>query len=229
MEQPTRKHQRFPVVSPAPRSTLAESTSSAPFEGVSFHWSIPWLGYLLTWGVIPHILLRNKPPVSTLAWIWAVILFPYVGPLFYFVFGSERIERQKLRASQEMAASGTRSVHKISAHTAALTAALSGPERAAVELLSNINNVAISSAESTRLLVGGKVFFPALAQRIDEAHDHVHLEFFIWRDDVRGRELRDGLRDLWLHPGAGVLLQAERQAHVPQRRRGRLLRQLKSQ
>ena len=27
--------------------------------------------------------MRNKPPVSTLAWIWAVILFPYVGTIFY--------------------------------------------------------------------------------------------------------------------------------------------------
>ena len=40
------------------------------------HWTLVWIGYLLTWGTIPHILLRNKPPASTLAWIWAVILFP---------------------------------------------------------------------------------------------------------------------------------------------------------
>ena len=72
---------------------LAEREISTPSRRVSRHWSIVWFGYLLTWGVIPHIFLRNKPPVSTLAWIWAVILFPYVGPLFYFVFGTERIER----------------------------------------------------------------------------------------------------------------------------------------
>jgi hypothetical protein len=40
------------------------------------HWSFVWFGYLVTWAAIPHILLRNKPPASTLAWIWAVILFP---------------------------------------------------------------------------------------------------------------------------------------------------------
>jgi cardiolipin synthase len=160
---------------------------------VSFHWSIVWVGYLLTWAVIPHILLRNKPPVSTLAWIWAVILFPYLGPLFYFVFGTERIVRKKLRANREMAATGSREERKITARTRALVDALPTDERACVELLSRINELAISSAESTRLLVDGTQFFPALAARIDAARLHVHVEFFIWRDDARGRELLDHL------------------------------------
>src|ERR1041385_2228859 len=131
------------------------------------HWSFVWFSYLLTWALIPHILLRNKPPVSTLAWIWAVILFPYIGPLFYFVFGTERIERKKLRANLEMAASGARDERKITARTRALLEALPPEERTAMELLSGINDVAISSAESTRLLIDGASFFPALCERID--------------------------------------------------------------
>jgi cardiolipin synthase len=160
---------------------------------VPFHWSIAWLGYLLTLGVIPHIFLRNKPPVSTLAWVWAVILFPYIGPLFYFFFGTERIQRKKLRARHEMAASGTRAERRITDFTRALVDELAEPERATVELLCKINELAVSSVESTRLLVGGAQFFAALCQRVDQAREHVHIEFFIWRDDSRGRELRDHL------------------------------------
>jgi cardiolipin synthase len=160
---------------------------------VSFPWSIFWLGYFLTWGAIPHVLLRNKAPGSTLAWIWAILLFPYLGPLFYFVFGTERIERKKLRARREMAASGARAERRISTFTRTLVDAVPEADRAVVDLLSQINELAVSSAEATRLLVGGGQFFPALAQRIDEAREHVHIEFFIWRDDERGRELRDHL------------------------------------
>jgi cardiolipin synthase len=65
---------------------------------------------LLTWAVIPHILTRNKPPAWTLAWIWAVILFPYGGAIFYFLFGIDRLVRQKLRATREMDASGGRHI-----------------------------------------------------------------------------------------------------------------------
>ncbi|HEY2800957.1 MAG TPA: PLDc N-terminal domain-containing protein [Chthoniobacterales bacterium] len=84
------------------------------------HWSLVWLGYLLTWATIPHILLRNKPPASTLAWVWAVILFPYLGPFFYFLFGTDRLIRQRLRATRAMDATGAREERKITAHTEAL-------------------------------------------------------------------------------------------------------------
>ena len=72
-----------------------------------------------TWATIPHILFRNKPPASTLAWIWAVILFPYGGTIFYFIFGTDRLVRQKLRATREMDASGGRAERRVNADTEA--------------------------------------------------------------------------------------------------------------
>ena len=157
------------------------------------HWSLVWLGYLLTWATIPHILLRNKPPASTLAWVWAVILFPYVGPFFYLLFGTDRLVRQKLRASRAMDAMGAREERRITAHTEALVEKLSSAEQPIIDLLSRLNEFAVSAAEQTRLLIDGDQFFPALAERIDQAEHHVHLEFYIWRDDVRGREMLDHL------------------------------------
>lgn len=92
------------------------------------HWSFVWFGYLLTWAAIPHILLRNKPPASTLAWIWAVILFPYVGTIFYFIFGTDRLVRQKLRATREMDASGAREERKITSRVDALSCSNCPPD-----------------------------------------------------------------------------------------------------
>lgn len=157
------------------------------------HWSFVWLGYLITWALIPFILLRNKPPVSTLAWVWAVILFPYVGPIFYLVFGDTRIARKKLRASQELSNTGVREERSITPKTRALLNALPADEREAVETLSRINGVAASSAEDIRLLVDAHRFYPALYERIDAAQHHVHIEFFIVRNDPRGVELREHL------------------------------------
>ena len=141
------------------------------------HWSLVWIGYLLTLATIPHVLTRNKPPASTLAWIWAVILFPFVGPFFYFLFGTGRLVRQKLRATREMDASGGRGERRLNADTISILDSLSPRERQAVELLSNINEYAVSCADQSRLLVGGAEFFAALNQRIDDARNHVHIEF----------------------------------------------------
>jgi len=157
------------------------------------HWSFIWFGYLLGWALIPFILLRNKPPVSTLAWVWAVILFPYIGPFFYFVFGDEHLARKKVRASREMSSTGARQERTITAPTRALLDELQPGERKAIETLSRINGVAASSAEEVRLLVDAQQFYPALYERIDAARHHVHVEFFIVRNDSRGEELRDHL------------------------------------
>ena len=71
--------------------------------------------------------------------------------------------------------------------------ALDTEERSAIATLSRINDVAVSSAESVRLLVDARRFYPALYERIDAAKKHVHVEFFIVRNDSRGEELRDHL------------------------------------
>lgn len=157
------------------------------------HWSVVWIGYALTIATIPHILTRNKPPASTLAWLWAVILFPYVGPFFYVLFGTDRLVRQKLRATRQMDAAGGRGERRVNADTVAVLESLSPHEREAVELLSNINEYAVSCAHKTRLLVDGDGFFTALAQRIDEAQHHVHIQFYIWRNDARGKVMLECL------------------------------------
>ncbi len=157
------------------------------------HWSFVWIGYLLTWATIPHILLRNKPPASTLAWIWAVILFPYGGTIFYFVFGTDRLVRQKLRATREMDVSGARADRQVDATTKALVDLLPERERPGVALLSHLHEYPTSCAGETRLLVDGGEFYDVLAARIDQARHHVHVEFYIWQDDARGNAIRDRL------------------------------------
>lgn len=173
----------------APLTSAAVFITRNCFDVEKMNWSFVWLGYLLTWSAIPHILLRNKPPASTLAWIWAVILFPYVGTIFYIVFGTDRLLRKRLRATREMDASGAREERRITARTHALFAQLAADEHAAVKLLSELNEYAVSDAEATRLLVDGAAFFRALAERIAAARAHVHVEFYIWRNDARGREM----------------------------------------
>lgn len=157
------------------------------------HWSFVWIGYLLTGATIPHILLRNKPPASTLAWIWAVLLFPYGGPIFYFIFGTDRLVRQRLRATREMDASGAREERRVTAETQATVAQLPEVEQRRVEMLSQLNDYAISSAWETCLHVDGANFFAALGERIDAAEHHVHVEFYIWQKDARADAMLDRL------------------------------------
>ncbi len=156
-------------------------------------WWLIVLGYVLTWATIPVILLRNKPPASTLAWVWAVILFPYLGPIFFFAFGTDRLVRQRLRATRELDASGARGERRVNADTRTLLDELPDIDRPIVELLSRLNEYVVSCAGESCLLVDGANFYAALAERIDQARHHVHVEFYIWRDDARGNAILERL------------------------------------
>jgi cardiolipin synthase len=160
-------------------------------------WTLFWIGYFLTWTVIPFVLLANKPPISTLTWIWAIILFPYLGPIAYALLGSDRLARKHLRQRQEIESTvrDERRDDHVTPRTRRALAELDPQEKSIAELLSCLNDHAISNAEEIDLLVDGAQFYPALFNRIREAKHHAHVEFFIIQRDKYGREMVELLAD----------------------------------
>lgn len=150
-------------------------------------WTVLVIGYVLTWAVIPFVLLANKRPGATLAWIWSILLFPYVGALAFLLIGSERMRRKRLRrvrhAHLTRHGESAGAAEKISQQLPAATAL--------ARALATINEIPSSTALEARLLVNARNFYPALKQRIETARHHIHIEFFIWQDDARGREFLD--------------------------------------
>ncbi len=149
-------------------------------------WTI-LLTYFLTWLVIPHLLLSNKRPAATLAWVWSILLFPFVGPALYLMFGADRMKRKRLRR----AAKAKFHRHGESPGAAMKLANQSPSALALIRALGNINQIPASTATSLRLLVDASMFYPALAERIRAARHHIHIEIFIWREDSKGREFLD--------------------------------------
>ena len=141
------------------------------------------VAYFLTWGLIPWILLAQKRPVSTLAWIWAVVLFPFAGPVGYLLFGVDRItrprRRQRARAKPAEPAEQAPPVEPRDAPLFRALAVLSG--------------CPTSTAAEPRLLPNATAFYPALQQTIERAKQHAHVQFFVWEPDEYGQALRDVL------------------------------------
>ncbi len=153
-------------------------------------WHLLWIGgYLLSACVIPFILLSNKRPAATLAWIWAMILFPYGGPLFYLCFGSERMNRRRFRNRVK---DRLRSPTHLEPRTRLerLRAETPDPDRELTEMLSTINAQPITTAETARVLIDGAAFYDALEEAIAAARKTIHIELFIWRSDPAGDRFR---------------------------------------
>jgi cardiolipin synthase len=148
------------------------------------------LCYLATWAAVPPLLLLRKRPTATLAWLWAILFIPFVGTLFFCLFGTDRLKRRRLKHRSRFSAQSSRQHAPASATdegTAALVQDLPGRDRQFLQLLSRINQLPVSSAEAIRVLSDAKEFYPALVQRIEQAEHHVHLEFYLWRSDETGR------------------------------------------
>ncbi len=149
------------------------------------------VAYLLTWLAIPHVLLSKKRPTATLAWVWAIIAVPFGGPIVYFMFGADRMQRKRLRKAARLGMLRHRTSRLVKQRVEELPPA----ESDLVRVLTNITRIPPSTADSVRLLIDSTAFYPALREQILAAKHHIHVEFFIWREDEYGREFRDLLAD----------------------------------
>ncbi len=141
--------------------------------------------YLLTWILIPVVLLQRKNPIATLAWVWSILLFPFFGPLFYLLVGNARVSMRSFTARRSVR-SGVGEFYPAGGGAAGSDSLLS-------RSLERINRLPRTSGNSMEMLRDGDEFFPALIAEIDRARDHVHLEFYIWRTDATGVAVRDAV------------------------------------
>lgn len=132
------------------------------------------------WLLIPRLLAqRSKTPNATLAWLWALLLFPAVGALFYMLIGSERVTRRRLALAQAL--DQRLSEGPCPNAPSPAPCALNMPE------LARVNGFPPTGGNAVDLLPDGTAFFPVLLDVIDTARHHLHLEFYIWRSDRAGR------------------------------------------
>ena len=142
---------------------------------------LAWLLYL-AWLCI-WIVLQKREPVATLSWVMSLALLPYIGFLIYFLFGPQKIQRQRLRRGRSR-----QGVEQYSGGQG------DDPQRLELSRLGLASTgLPPSSATSVQWLIDGHATFEALLQAIAGARHHVHLEYYIWEPDRTGLRIRDAL------------------------------------
>ncbi len=155
-----------------------------PHEPASFWWWTAALIELAGLALIPHVLLHKRNPLSALSWLWALLLFPVAGPICYLAFGTERMQRKRLRRRKNSPARDD---------AAALSAIEASSLPQFAQRLLRVSGRSFSAGNRLELIPEGEEFFQKLGDAIDAAQRHVHLEFFIWKNDTVGRQLAEAL------------------------------------
>ena len=56
-----------------------------------------WLSAIIAIGITVSVVLDNRNPVATFAWIFVLLFIPYIGLLLYFFFGRDTRRRRYIR------------------------------------------------------------------------------------------------------------------------------------
>lgn len=144
-------------------------------------WTLLLVAYVFAFTVIPFVLLSGKRPIATLAWIWSILLFPYLGAITYLIIGTDHIKRKKLLCKT------FKKTHDQEELLQGNCIPNIGNASLLLRALANINKVPISTAKEVEVLVDAKEFYSTLFRCIEAAKSHIHIEFFIWRADEEGK------------------------------------------
>ena len=156
----------------------------------AYLWSLV-AGLFVMWTLAMAIVIvqERRSPAATIAWLLVLAFLPIAGWVIYRLIGPLRLERRKLRR---------RLTRKLVEEA---TAALWEIEHCApMHHREQIARVAIAAGEAPplrasalELYTEGQAKYRAVAEAIEAARHHVHLEYYIWENDHIGRRLRDQL------------------------------------
>lgn len=140
-------------------------------------------------GTIVVVILDNRNPVKTMAWILILMFVPIVGLIFYFFFGrSQRRERIIGKKSYG------RLLKKPMAEYLAQDPSVVPEEYARlIQLFQHTNQAFPFDGNRVEVYTGGYSMLQALVRELQKAKQHIHLEFYIFEDDAIGRLVRDVL------------------------------------
>lgn len=153
--------------------------------------------YLLTVITVAfNVILENRNPVRTLAWIVVLLMVPFIGILFYLYFGVNyrkikmfsMKELGDIKWLQYMSEDQKQLVKK----SELLKKSDMAEVRKLMTLLLNNSKALLTRYNKVEILNNGETTFPALFEAMEKARRFIHLEYYI----MEKGELLSHLKDI---------------------------------
>lgn len=132
------------------------------------------------------VLLDNRSPVKTMAWILVLIFLPIIGFALYFFFGQD--VRKKRLISRRIANQLTRdSIARLIEHSSTPPHTY----KTLVRFFQKVNQSSLLPDNALQIFTKGEDMLQALIHDLSEARQHINLEFYIFEDDPVGNMVKD--------------------------------------
>lgn len=137
------------------------------------------------------VLLDNRNPVKTMAWILVLVFLPVVGLAFYFFFG-RNTRKERLISKKGFSRLSKRPMAEYQAQEA--LGDFTGRNQL-IPFFHRVSNALPFEGNDVQVFTDGYSMYQEFFRRIAKAKHHIHLEFYIFENDAVGRLLRDLLID----------------------------------
>lgn len=138
-----------------------------------------------------HVLMDNRQPAKTMAWMLVIYFMPIIGLLFYFFFGLNT-RRDRLMSERSLNQLTKRSMLEFVEQRDLL---VPDEHRLTVDLFVNQNFCLPFKDNAVRIFTDGHSFFSDLLHAIGTARQSIHMDFYIFEDDPLGNLIADVLID----------------------------------
>ena len=148
-----------------------------------------WLSRLVAIIAIIHVVMDNRQPAKTMAWVLVIYFLPLIGVVAYIFFGiNTRKERYVNRRQLDQL---TR--HSTLGFVGQPDLQLPAEHQPVINLFMSESFSLPYNGNHVDILCDGYQFFPALLHDISKAKSHIHIDIYIIADDPLGRLVSDAL------------------------------------
>ncbi len=158
---------------------------------------------VLSWVIGFLIVLENRHPSKTIAWLAVLIAFPLVGFIFYILLG-RNVRKGRLFEHRAM------NRHDLETLTSVVQWKLNEGEKPLEPVLARhmkkLRNLVfyharapITGNNSTEIYTDGSDHFATLKEELKKATHHIHILYYILRDEGIGKEVQQILIDKARH------------------------------
>ena len=155
------------------------------------HWIFIILYVVIVVLALLAVLMDNRQPAKTVAWVMVLTFIPFAGIVIYFFFG-QNYRKQRFISQHSLDALTKRSMLEFAEQRN-----LHFPEKAQqlVHLFANQSMALPFKDNEIDIFTTGADYFLALLKAIGQATDHIHIDTYIFDDDALGQLIADALID----------------------------------
>ncbi|MBZ0264512.1 cardiolipin synthase [bacterium] len=153
---------------------------------------LEWIVRIIMLGVI--VFKHRRNPQSLSAWLLVVIFMPWIGLLLYLAVGENRLPKRRIETHDKLKRRYDELSHVFRELPYRVVPDLGAEFKSLEKIAKHIGQMPILGAERVEIISDSTESIDKMIADIDRAEHHVHLLFYIYRDDETGTRMNEALK-----------------------------------